>query len=490
LLLKNFGIRRNTDKGSEDPTGTVSDNLIYFAGGDPNITNVLSGDTPTSYANLGTALNYIGNVYTGTVLGETNLGFSEETGIMATADGEIFIFSGSGSTDKGADMGTYEPTTDAMVGYGIGACFIDYTGNGILDGDCTIEVIESLTVSSLAPLSPDAGSYDVTVNANVSWTALSNDGWISIDTNSGTGNATVSVSVTENTTTNQRIGTVTFTQVAGGDDIVRTLTVTQEGADLTDIYDLINTGTGLPTDKVTVHSFSKENGSKSPPELAIHSLDKDLDTEWAADDGSLVDGVKGDGEYIIYDLGSTHHLDLIQFNTTNKSDAFGIQIWVSTTGTDFSDFSMVLPSTGDLLLTATSTTDFNQYLVDVDAHYVKLVGFGRFDSAGTTRKSAWTAITEIEFYGTSSLSTKENSFSKISIHPVPTKDILNITHLSTSINRISIYNVFGQKVINKKVNANLSNIEVNTSSLSNGMYLIQFSTENNGSMSKAFIVSH
>ncbi len=35
-------------------------------------------------------------------------------------------------------MGTYGPTTDDMVGYGIGACFVDNLGAGIIDGDCTV----------------------------------------------------------------------------------------------------------------------------------------------------------------------------------------------------------------------------------------------------------------------------------------------------------------------------------------------------------------
>ena len=253
----------NIDKGSTDPTGTVSNNLIYFAAGDPNISDLITGDTPTSYADLGTTLTYTGNVYTGTDLGETNAGFSLETGITATADGEIFTFSGTGSAGKGADMGTYTPTTDDMVGYGIGACFLDNLGANILDGDCTIEVGEQLTVSSLPTFTAAASSNDVTVHANVSWTAVANDAWITIDMNSGTGNASVSVMVTENLATSSRVGTVTFTQDPGGDDIVRTLTITQEGADITDLYDLINIGTGLPGDKVTVHSFSKEevNGS-------------------------------------------------------------------------------------------------------------------------------------------------------------------------------------------------------------------------------------
>ncbi len=85
-------------------------------------------------------------------------GFSEEVGIMATPNDEIFTFSGTGSAGKGADMGSYIPTTDAMVGYGIGACFIDNLGVNILDGDCNIAIAQSLTISSLPILSSAASN--------------------------------------------------------------------------------------------------------------------------------------------------------------------------------------------------------------------------------------------------------------------------------------------------------------------------------------------
>ncbi|QQY83984.1 T9SS type A sorting domain-containing protein [Tamlana sp. s12] len=58
---------------------------------------------------------------------------------------------------------------------------------------------------------------------------------------------------------------------------------------------------------------------------------------------------------------------------------------------------------------------------------------------------------------------------------------------SAHIKSISIYNTHGQKLIDKNVD-NLSNTEINTASLSNGMYLIRVNTEK-GSLSKAFIVS-
>ncbi|WP_175335428.1 chondroitinase-B domain-containing protein [Polaribacter reichenbachii] len=491
IVNTNAPLFYNTDKGSTDPTGVISDNLIYFQDSNANLTPVISGDTETAYNNLGTALTYTGNVFTGSTLGATNTGFSEESGITATADGEIFTFTGTGVANKGADLGSNTPITDAMVGYGIGACFTDYTGASIIDGNCVIEISESINVSGLSPLSSEAGSYDITVTANVGWTAVSNNDWITINVDSSTGDATVSLTVTKNESADSRTGTVTFTQVAGGDDIIKTLTITQEGADLTSLFTLINTGTGLDTDKVTVHSFSKQNDSKSPPELAIHSLDKDLDTEWTADDGSIISGdFKGDGEYVIYDLGDEYDLDLIRFNTTSKSDAFGVQIWVSTTGTDAADFTRILPTTGDLLFSATNTTDFNQYEVDEDALYVKLIGFGRFNADGDSRESAWTAITEIEFYGEST-ALSVNDFSAIeglNVYPNPVNNkVLFIKRTATDFNAVNIYSLLGQKILEAKLSSDNQTNKIDVSSLESGVYFVEISNGKQKAIKKIIV---
>ncbi len=491
IVNTNAPLFYNTDKGSTDPTGTVSDNLIYFATNDPNTTDVISGDTPASYANLGTALTYSGNVFTGTVLGVTNTGFSLETGITATAEGEIFTFSGTGSAGKGADMGTYTPIADSMVGYGIGACFLNNLGTNIMNGNCTVVVGEYLTISSLAPFRATADSNDVTVNANVSWTAASNDPWITIDPKSGTGSATVSVMVTKNTDVNSRMGTVTFTQEPGGNDIVKTLTITQEGAALTSLYDLINTGTGQPTDKVTLHSFSKEEvDGVSKFNYANNTLDKDKSTVWAADDGPVLAGdYKGDGEYIIYDLGGIHDLGLIQFCTTDKSDPFGFQILVSTTGTDSSDFSMILPTSGDLILTATNSTAFNQYEVNkVAARYVKLLGYGRFNTAGDTRTSVWSAVGEIEFYGVKTVSIDPNELpTQALIYPVPATDILHFKNMK-HVNLITVYGMDGRKIMEKNVMGSALEARLDVSSIPNGTYIITLQGER-GYQSERIVIS-
>ena len=489
IINTNAPLYYNTDKGSTDPTGTVSNNLIYFTAGNANITDIITGDTPTSYADLGTALTYSGNVYTGTTLGETNVGFSLENGITATPYGEIFTFSGTGSSGKGADMGAYTPTTDDMVGYEIGACFLNNLGVKITDGDCTIIIPKSLTVSSLSTLSSDAASYDVSVSANVSWTALSNNGWISINTDFGAGDETVSVTVTENTDINSRAGSVTFTQDPGGDDIVRVLNITQNGIELTDLYDLINTG--LKDDPVIIHSFSKEEvNGVDKFNYAANTLDKDNNSVWAADDGGAIlsGDYKGDGEYIIYDLGSIHNLDLVQFSTTSKSDAFGFQVWVSTTGTEVSDFTMALPTTGDLLLTATKTTDFNQYEFTANARYLKLLGFGRFNDAGDTRVSVWSAVGEIEFYGTLALSVEDNEFkNKVVLFPIPTSDMLFLKNIN-GVKLVTIYAMDGKKVLEKFLDSS-SETSINVSSLSNGAYIVNLINEKQKKQSKMIIIS-
>ena len=254
---------------------------------------------------------------------------------------------------------------------------------------------------------------------------------------------------------------------------------------MTDILDLINTGTGLETDKVTVHSFSKqqdENHSSPKTNYATNTLDKDNGTVWAADDDAVLSGdYKGDGEYIIYDLGSVESLKMIQFTTTDKSDAFGFQIWTSTTSTSASDFSKVLPVSEDLLLTETGTTDFNQYQLETEARYVKLIGFGRFNSDGNTRKSVWSAVGEIELYGASNLSVNDTSLqNKILLYPNPVKDVLFIQITNQKIKEIQIYSIEGRKIMEKSFFNTKPIEELNVSSLKSGFYIVNI---NNGQKS-------
>ena len=318
-----------------------------------------------AYDEIGTQLTFSGNIYDGTALGQTVSGFSE-TRITLTKNGEVYSHDRTGF---GAVIPN-TPITDNMVGYGIGVCFLDYQANLISNSDCTVivEEVETLNVSTIPTLAYYDQDVEVAVTANIDWTAVVNNDWISIDTNSASDTIVITVSVTENTDSVTRSGSITFYQDNG--DIERVLTITQSGPEIIDLYTLINTGEA--DDPVSVFEFSdQEVNGFDKFNYAINTLDKDNSTVWAADDN------EGDGEYIIYDLGAKFSLDLVQFTTTNKTDPFAYQILVSDTGTEDSDFTLVLPTSGSYILSDTATTDFNRYEVNVDAQYVKILGYGR-----------------------------------------------------------------------------------------------------------------
>lgn len=151
---------------------------------------------------------------------------------------------------------------------------------------------------------------------------------------------------------------------------------------------------------------------------------------------------------------------------------------------------MVLPSSGDLLLTATSTTDFNQFEVDTNARYVKLIGYGRFNSAGDTRASVWSAVGEIEFYGGLTLSVDDLEFNKnVLVYPVPVKDNLNFKLLNHDVELVKVYNIKGQLILEKSVEVSNLDFSINLESISSGTYIVNLSGKYGLNVSKLIIVS-
>ena len=177
------------------------------------------------------------------------------------------------------------------------------------------------------------------------------------------------------------------------------VTIETNGIVLTDynlFYDLVNEGdAGEP---VTINDFSSYEIPKDRfPRL---TLDKDPGTYWTAEDEDPIPGgeYRGDGEFVIYDLASSVPLRVIQFTTDVKADAYGYQIWVSNTGTADGDFTKIVPETGDIQLSIAASAEDQAHEIEVDARYVKFIGFGRFNEAGDERVSKWTNIGEIEFF--------------------------------------------------------------------------------------------
>jgi hypothetical protein len=87
---------------------------------------------------------------------------------------------------------------------------------------------------------------------------------------------------------------------------------------------------------------------------------------------------------------------------------------------------------------------------------------------------------EVTTISTASLSTSEFELStNISIYPNPTSYVLNIKTINTSLpDAYAIYNMLGQEIMSSKI-TNESDLSINTSSLSNGMYFIKIAKESN-----------
>ena len=472
----------NINTGTTKSLGTVSNNLIYFASSNSNITPVITGNTTSPIA-MGTSLTYSGNEYSGTTLGETTYtGFSENTGITANYNAVDGIFTFTGATGKGADMSGYSPANDGMVGYGIGACFVNNIGGSITNGNCNVLIPESLIVSSLSTLTYVAASYDVTVTANVSWTAVSNDAWITtINPNSGSGDATVSVTVTENTGTESRTGSVTFTQVGGdGDGNTKTLSISQDAPPPPDPRDGLNLINVTSSDAAVAYVSYEEVNGTTKFNYAINSLDKDFGTNWAGDRSQDTSG----RSIIVYDLKGAFDLQLVDIATSNGK-TYNLQIWVSSTGTADEDFTNPFPA-GDML--SNSDDSFKAFVLPTSAigtKYVKIIGNGQPSG------SNFTSIHEIEFYGdASTLSVANKDVNQIKIYPNPVKDIVTLKNIKNNISLVQVFTIDGRKVMEKAVKSSEQEILLDMTSFENGAYILNIFNGSETKQAKMIMVSH
>ena len=149
---------------------------------------------------------------------------------------------------------------------------------------------------------------------------------------------------------------------------------------------------------------------------------------------------------------------------------------------------MVLPNTGELLLTNTNSTDFNHYEVNaIEARFIKLIGFGRFNENVDTRTSVWSAVREIEFYGSQIVSVAENdiAISPI-IYPVPAKYKLQVSS-EKQYNLISVHDLAGNLILQKNLSQPTLDYTLNISSISSGVYFISLQGEQQF-QSKKFVI--
>ena len=91
--------------------------------------------------------------------------------------------------------------------------------------------VSSLSVNKTS-VTVDAASAkeSIVITSSDSWTASTNDAWISLSATSGSSTQTVTISVDENTTTSKRTGKITVSNASGKSVVI---TVNQDGKSLT-----------------------------------------------------------------------------------------------------------------------------------------------------------------------------------------------------------------------------------------------------------------
>ncbi|PWK20799.1 putative secreted protein (Por secretion system target) [Xanthomarina spongicola] len=111
-------------------------------------------------------------------------------------------------------------------------------------------------------------------------------------------------------------------------------------------------------------------------------------------------------------------------------------------------------------------------------------GTGSYELSDNTGTIIFTgaefAAEEATTISTASLSTSEFELStSLSIYPNPTSQVLNIKSTNTNLpDAYAIYNMLGQEIMSNKI-SNESDLSINTSNLSNGMYFIKIAKESN-----------
>jgi hypothetical protein len=160
--------------------------------------------------------------------GSTTFTVVSNTEWTVSDDAAWLIVSPINGSGDGTLTITYENNTSTIQRVGT----ITITGGGITR---TITVTQSEAPFTLA-VSPSnqtvansQGSTTFTVTSNSEWTVSDDAAWLTVSPNNGSGEATLTITYENNTSTNQRVGTITIT----GGGITRTITVTQSEAPFT-----------------------------------------------------------------------------------------------------------------------------------------------------------------------------------------------------------------------------------------------------------------
>jgi len=295
-------------------------------------------------------------------------------------------------------------------------------------------------------LNINAGSATFDVTSNINWTVSDNANWLTLNKTSGVNSETVSLSVEENNSGDERTAIITIS--GDGVNISKTLTVNQSLA------------TFDSNDAVAISGITVTGVGTQDSNIPENTIDGDFTTRWSANanDGSV---------YLTYDLSCKRTVTSVKIyfhKGAERTSSF--KIATSNDGNSFTDATAILTSSGN-------TVGFEEFTLpsSTQARFIRILGFGNSEGSG------WNSYEEVQIFGDSncaSLSVKKNTFKElgISVFPIPTDDnYLNINSQKEKIGKIEIFDLRGKSLLKSKIDEFSGRIDI--SNLSGGIYIIK-----------------
>ena len=428
-------------------------------------------------------------------------------------------------------------------GFNIGR--ISFTRTGDANPNLTVSAT-ALTVPMVALATK---TFDIT--SNISWTATSNQNWLTVSDVSGFGNKTVTVTAQENTTTSARTATVT---ISGSSVGTKTITVTQDAggfsylltsataltinstANSTQLFDITANVSWTATSDQSWLSITNPSGTGSA-RVTLTALENTATTERTArvtitgtglaaktitvtqNAAPLVLTLPIDFEaaapygFIDFD-GGTATVIANPYSTGINTSAKVAKI-VRNGGATWAGSKLILPNRLDFSTASTFTMKVYSPRIGLPVLF-KLEGNAATEVlTKTTIANGWevmkwsfagkpsntyNALVFMFDFGTvgdgsanstfffddvnltnGTTGTNDTDNSKISIFPNPANSILFINGLTTKSD-ISIYDFSGKMVFNQPID----NSQIDISRFPNGMYLMKIETTT-GVLTKKFV---
>ncbi len=163
--------------------------------------------------------------------------------------------------------------------------------------------------------------------------------------------------------------------------------------------------------------------------------------------------------------------------TTGPNDYiyFSLMNEAPTNGTAATRFSDKFPSTAGYATYTDLSAEVPESAIVAGTTQYFVVTF-RSNNLSDPTTIGWGAIDDIELTYDLPLGTEDFNAKKIAVYPNPVKDVLNLSAVE-NIDSVTIYNLFGQQLANKTINATEAKFDM--SSFATGTYIVNVVSNNN-----------